>query len=367
MKTRHSHRLMVGLFKHDGTALGQAPVAPDWEPAVEAVRLCAQRRLGLAAIGADAAVEFRPVWQTSLGEPYLSALDTVLAVPGRGEVSCRLPAAYFKSLATAASVPLVSQGLLQSGESFDYLVMAFPDTTPALPAARGRFVVEEIPVPLPLKASAMDGYLSRAVECGDHDPQDIRVFLPQGVLDEADAMTRQSPAIEVASVLIGHLHRDLGLGEIFLEVTAQVPARNSQGTSVRVTFGPDTYQAVDNAIALRGQGEQWLGWLHSHPASAWCNPQCSPEARAVCPLQRVFFSADDCDVHRTLFPKAYCIALLVTNTDAGLLHTLFSWRNGLIVQRGFHILDGHQTPCPAGGQAAAATIGDKENEKPCSG
>lgn len=357
---------MLGLFKRDGAALGQVPVAPDWEPAVEAVRLGAHRQLGLAAIGANAVVEFRPVWQAKLGEPYLSAVDAVLAVPGAGEVSCRLPTAYFKALATAASAPLVKEGRLQAGESFEYLVLAFPDTVPALPAARNRFAVEEIPVPLALKTSAMGSFLSRSAECGESDPQDVRVFIPQGILDEADALTRQSPAIEVASVLIGHLHRDPGLGEIFLEVTAQVPARNSQGTSVKVTFGPDTYQAVENAIALRGAGEQWLGWFHSHPAAAWCNPQCSAEARAACPLQRVFFSADDCGVHRTLFPRAYSIALLVTNTDAGLLHALFSWRNGLIVQRGFHILDGYQPLCPSAAQAAAVTIGDEENEKPCS-
>jgi len=365
MKTRHSHRLMLGLFKRDGTALGQVPVAADWEPAVEAARLCAHRQLGLAAIGADAIVEFRPVWQTKLGEPYLSAVDAVLAVPQAGEVSCRVPTAYFKSLATAASVPLVSDGRLQAGESFEYMVMAFPDESPAPPAPQARFALEEVPVPLTLKPSALAGFLSRSTACGENETQDIHVFIPQAILAEADLLTRQSPAIEVASVLIGHLHRDATEGEIFLEVTAQIPARNSQGTSLKVTLGPETYEAVQSAIALRGRGEQWLGWFHSHPASAWCNPQCSPEARAQCPLQRVFFSADDCDVHRTLFPKAHSIALLFTNTDAGLLHALFSWRNGLIVQRGFHVLDGDQTPQPAA-PIAAATIGDNENEKPCS-
>lgn len=357
---------MLGLFKRDGTALGQVPVAADWEPAVEAARLCAHRQFGLAAIGADAAVEFRPVWQAKLGEPYLSAVETVLAVPGAGEVSCRVPTAYFKSLATAASVPLVNEGRLQAGEDFEYLVMAFPESPAPAPSRRERFALEEVPVPLLAKTSALAEFYSRAVEGSRHDAQDIPVFIPQAILDEADLLTRQSPAIEVASVLIGHLHRDASQGEIFLEVTAQIPARNSQGTSLKVTLGPETYQAVQSAIALRGAGEQWLGWFHSHPASAWCNPQCSPEARTQCPLQKVFFSADDCGVHRALFPKAHSIALLVTNTDAGLLHAVFSWRNGLIVQRGFHILDADQPPPPAATPAAVATIGDHENEKPCS-
>jgi proteasome lid subunit RPN8/RPN11 len=244
--------------------------------------------------------------------------------------------------------------------------MAFPEAPPAAAAPQGRFALEEVPLPLVLKYSGLEGFYSRSVSCGDSDPQDIPVFIPQKILDEADTLTRQSPAIEVAAVLIGHVHRDTAKGELFLEVTAQIPARNSQGTALKVTFGPETYQAAQGAIALRGHGEQWLGWFHSHPASSWCNPQCSPESRAQCPLQKVFFSADDCDVHRTLFQKAHSIALLVTNTDAGLLHALFSWRNGLIVQRGFHILDGQQTPQTAAARVAAATIGDQENEKPCS-
>ena len=213
MKTLHSHRLMLGLFKRDGAALGQVPVVADWEPAVEAARLCAHRQLGLAAIGADAVVEFRPVWQAKLGEPYLSAVDAVLAVPGAGEVSCRVPTTYFKSLATTASVPLVSEGRLQAGESFEYLVMAFPDSPAAVPSRRERFALEEVPVPLLAKTSVLAKFYSRAVEGNQHDAQDVPVFIPQGILEEADALTRQSPAIEVASVLIGHLHRDAGNGE----------------------------------------------------------------------------------------------------------------------------------------------------------
>jgi len=363
MKTRHLFRYVLGLYKRDGTALVQVPVAADWEPATEAARFHAHRRLGLAAIGADASVQFRPVWQTKLGEPFVGAMDAVLSVPG-AEVSCRVPTAYFKSAATAASVALVDEGRLQAGESFEYLVMAFPDAAPAAPAPRTRFQVEEVPVPLRWRTSALDEFFERSVEHGVNDPQDIPVFIPQSVLDEADALTLQSPKVEVASVLIGHLHRDVAGGELFPEVTALIAARNSQGTSVKVTFGPETYQAVDQAIALRGRGEIWLGWSHSHPAAAWCNPECSAEARAKCPLQRVFFSADDCDVHRTLFPRAFSLALLVTNTDAGLVHALFSWRNGVIVQRGFHILDAHPTSSAA--PVAAATIGDNENEKPCS-
>jgi proteasome lid subunit RPN8/RPN11 len=278
-----------------------------------------------------------------------------------------VPNSYFKSLAADASAPLVQKGSLQSGEHFDYLITAFPSP----PAVRGgaqprvRFEIEEVPTPLPLKSSLLEDFIARSISAGDQHEEDIQVFIPHPVLAEADQMTREAAGVETASVLIGHMHRDRTGAELFLEVTAQIPARNSQGTATKVTFGPETWNAVLAAIALRGENEQWIGWFHSHPASAWCSAKCSPEERACCPLQRSFFSADDCDVHRTVFSKAFHIALLVTNTDAGLQRALFSWRNGVIVERGFHIIgnEGEQSPTVA--PLATATIGDAENEKSC--
>jgi hypothetical protein len=48
-----------------------------------------------------------------------------------------------------------------------------------------------------------------------------------------------------------------------------------------------------------------------------------------------------------------------------MLRALFSWRNGVIAQRGFHIIGHEEKKTPAAAQVAAATIGDAENEKPC--
>src|SRR5262249_15967460 len=150
--------------------------------------------------------------------------------------------------------------------------------------------------------------------------------------------------------------------DLFLEVTAQIPARNSQATATKLTFGPDTWTAVQSALKLRARSEQWVGWYHSHPARFWCSPKCPPENPVNCPRQRSFFRADDCAVQRAVFHRAFHIALLVTNTDAGLQHALFSWRNGMIQQRGFHILGLTSQPNPAAAPLVAA-IGDNENEK----
>ena len=367
MNTPQPYRFVMELRKRDGTPLGQVPVAADWEPAWEAARFLALRRFPRAAIGADAVAELRPAWHEKLGQPYICAVEVALQVPAAGDLSCRVPNSYFKSLAVNASAPLVQKGTLEAGEHFDYLVTAFPSP----PAARGgaqpraRFEIEEVPTPLPLKSSLLEDFNARSIAAGERHEEDIPVFFPQLVLAEADQLTRDAAGVETASVLIGHMHRDRTGGELFLEVTAQIPARNSQGTATKVTFGPETWNAVQAAVALRGENEQWMGWFHSHPASAWCSAKCPPEERARCPLQRSFFSADDCDVHRTVFSKAFHIALLVTNTDAGLQRALFSWRNGVIVQRGFHIIgnEGDQNPTVA--PLAAATIGEAENDKAC--
>jgi len=363
------NQLVLELRKQaGGPSLGQVPVAAshDWEPAMEAVRFHALRRFPSAVIGATAAAEVRPVWHEKLGQPYVSSLEVALPVPGAGEISRPVPNRYFKALASAASGPLVEKGVLAAGEPFEYLVAAFP-SPPARMAAppRARFAVEEVSPPLPLKSSWLEDFVSRASACGDQHAEDIPVFIAQSVLAEAEQMTRDAAGVETASVLLGHLHRDRAGGDLFLEVTEQIPARNSQATATKVSFGPETWNAVRAAQALRGENEQWVGWFHSHPAFAWCSPQCAPEARAQCPLQRSFFSADDCAVMRTVFSKAFQIALLLTHTDAGLQHALFSWRNGVIAQRGFHILGTDGEPTPAVAPVAAATIGDAEHEKSC--
>jgi hypothetical protein len=367
MNTRQPYQFVMELRKLDGTPLGQVPVAADWEPAWEAARFLAVRRFPRATIGTNAVAELRPAWHEELGEPYISAVEVALQVPGAGELSCRVPNSFFKSLASDASAQFVQKGSLQTGDHFNYLMAAYPSPpgTRAASQPRARFEIEEVPVPLPLKSSRLQDFTARAVTAGEQNEADIPVFIPQRILAEADQLTRDAAAVETAAVLLGHLHRDRSDGELFLEVTAQIPARNSQATATKVTFGPETWDAVHGALALRNQNEQFLGWFHSHPAASWCNPKCVPESRAQCPLQRVFFSADDCDVHRTVFSKAYQIALLVTNTDAGLLHALFSWRNGVIVQRGFHILGNEGEQSPAVAPVAAATIGEAENEKPC--
>ena len=367
MILHNPYRFVMVLLTQDGRPLGQVPLVCDWEPALECARLDAIRRFPIAAIGADASAEIRPVWDGKRGQPYVGTFEVTLIVPGEGNVMSRVPPSYCKGLAREASVPLVQSGRLKSGEGFDYLITAFPNGPSRADGPKAPFAIEEVPVPLRLQSSLAADFEAKSVRCGPQHEQDIRVFIPQTLLDEVDALTRAAGELEVASVLIGRPHRDRTSGDLFLEVTAQIPARHALASSVKVTFTPETWTAVQGLLQLRRSDEQMVGWFHSHPARFWCNAQCPAEARQRCPLQRTFFSADDCDVQRTVFSQAYSVALLVTNTDAGLHHAAFSWRNGIIEQRGFHIINHHHKLLPADATPAAmpALIGEPEYEKHC--
>jgi hypothetical protein len=123
---------------------------------------------------------------------------------------------------------------------------------------------------------------------------------------------------------------------------------------------------VQAAIDLRRAGEMMLGWWHSHPSFAFCNAECPAERRRVCALQKPFLSNDDLVLHRTIFPKAYHIALLANNADAGLEFTLFGWSSGTVRARGFHIRGARRAPEKTTPELSNETsTGDHTHATPC--
>jgi hypothetical protein len=55
-------------------------------------------------------------------------------------------------------------------------------------------------------------------------------------------------------------------------------------------------------------------------------------------------SADDCQLHRTVFPRAYTCSLVVSNIaeDRDVVQSLFGWHRGLIKQRGYYVVDNNR-------------------------
>jgi hypothetical protein len=164
------------------------------------------------------------------------------------------------------------------------------------------------------------------------------VFVPAQVIEEAQEQSRSAGSVETGGVLVGHLHRDVGGSELFVEVTAQIPAPHTEANAVKLTFTADTWVAVRAALALRKRNEVWLAWWHFHPAPCVMN-DCPPEKRAQCPATSAFFSADDIALHTALFSRAFNTALLISATGGGALSVaLYGWRQGMVVPRGFHVL-----------------------------
>ena len=126
---------------------------------------------------------------------------------------------------------------------------------------------------------------------------------------------------------------------MFVEVTAQIAAKHTVADESKVTFTSETWTDVRQAIALRRSNEIALGSWHSHPARFWCS-KCPEERQRACALGAGFMSADDRALHRTIFPRAFSVALVVTNALAGLHTTAFGWRLGAIEPRGFFLVTG---------------------------
>ena len=358
------YQFAIEFFREDGSPLGQIPVTPDWEPAFEYARFAGIRRGLLPVAVATGRRVIEPIWHRQVGEPYVSGVRAVVRSGGKesdggeggGEVASEIPGAYFRGLARTTAAALVQAGALEKGDHFQYLLCAFRTTQAAAaedaPEAGG-FAVEEVVPPLPLEETLLAPFLSDALRCGtEHAEEDMPVFIPHQVLDEAKTLARQAGDVETGGILVGKLHRDREVPEVFLEITAQIPAEHTRPGQTKLTFTAETWTAVRAAIELRKQNEQMAGWWHTHPD--FCR-KCPPENRKHCQLSSAFFSAEDVHLHRTCFGQAYSVALLISQSSSELTSALFGWRYGMVAVRGFHVT-GLPTPAAtvAGKPAASA-------------
>ncbi len=336
----NTHQFVLEFFKEDGTKLGQTAVEVDWEPAREWTRFYAVRRGLLPVTETAAAASVKPLWDRSAGEPYICGFRLSIAANGSGEVAEDFPVRYFRGLARQACSYFVEKGKLQGLDHFQYLVTAYA-TGPASSPDSSRIESEELAPALTYHDSALAGFIAGAVPQGTMDIEDMPLFIPRAVLDEAAESTRLAAGREVGGVLIGNLHHDSGLPEIFAEVTAQIAAK-TLGDMTKLTFNEETWMAARSAIRLRNRNELYLGYWHSHPVREWCKAKaCHPEKVRNCSLAKDYFSADDELVLRTAFGRAHNVGLVCNDAPlSDLTFSLFGWRRGLIEPRGYYILGG---------------------------
>ena len=334
---KNEYRYALMFFRDRRDALAQASVEVDWEPVREWAEFLALRRGALPPGAAGVTTTVLPVWHPKLGEPYVKGFGARVEADGAPASTAEFGSDFFKGFARQASAALVEGGLLGKGERFRYVVAAFP--LPAKPQAPPafKFTAEEVAQELTLRDVSLAALSGSSAAHGAAGPEDMPVFIPRAVLDEAAALSRDAGAKETGGVLIGHLCRDASAHEIFAEVTAQIHARRAVGELARLTFTHETWTEVRAALTLRRRGEVMLGWWHSHPLREWCKG-CALEERPSCSMAADFFSAHDRALHRTVFPRAYSVGLVVNDLgEAGQTFSLFGWRRGLLEPRGFNV------------------------------
>jgi len=329
----------VALFREDGSALAQTAANVDFEPAAEWTRLLGLRS-GLSvqqSYTGECVPE--PVWDEELGEPYLGEVRMSLRTePGGNGLGHTFSTALFHGAAQAAGSRLVEEGKLKDGDRFIFRPLAFPRPLSEETEEGAGFGARQRPPALSVVKGPLDQFLDRSNAQRDLSDSDDPLFVPGRVLEGATALAVEAGDQETGGILIGFIRRDPIAGGLFTEITAQIPAEYAEGTATRLSFTADAWTAVRAALDLRQRGESMLGWWHSHVQNALC-PDCSEEKRAVCRYRENFFSAHDHALHRTIFPRAYSMALVVNVVTAGPpTHSLFGWREGLIQPRGFHVL-----------------------------
>lgn len=361
------------LYQREPHALlATQSVEPDWIPALEwarfqAVRECCAPQIELG----EPRGQIEPVFDREHGAPYVAALRAVAESANGASCEAEIPLTYFHELARSASSPLVAAGRLAAGELFEYRVCAYahpPERAEVVPAGEpprpGTWEAEITPLAQTVRLAArrLDDYLAAAVPQGTITTEQFAVLIPASVLGECIELMRRAAAVETGGILLGHLRRDLERRDIFVEVTAQIPAQQAQQELCRLTFTPETWASVEAALALRGQDELWVGWWHTHPSDYWCR-DCPPEKKGRCPAagRGDYFSTHDVRLHRTVFPRAYSLALVLGGgCEAGAQPhcRLFGWQQGMIASRGYYLLYNQ----PRGGScsdfapAAAATF-----------
>jgi len=276
------------------------------------------------------------------GSPNAPGFRVVLPLAGGGEHLCEFPAEFFGRRALRIGADLVRAKRVPNNSTILYQLSAYLESEEA-PASRGlRFVLESESVEVPIRPGSLAGCGPR--EAWD-DPQseEMPVLIPRRVIEEAVEEAARAPEREVGGALLGHLRRDSDTGEIFVEVTCQVPAEETTATELSVTFTAATWARVREVIAVRGEGEIFVGWVHSHPFGLCA--ECPVKPPPECVAKVLFFSDDDEFLMELSFPRPFTVGLLSAREPrlkAALGHApvrLFGWRDGEIVPRGFEVID----------------------------
>lgn len=338
-------RYAIEYLTPDGERLGSHAFEPDWGPAQEYAYLqeirCAESADSVAYDPSACRVE--PIWDESRGEPFVGAARISRSgAHARGDgddtvVCAELPALpYFMAAAREGSAAMIASGLLQAGDRYLYRVCAYTcRERVATPLPGPALSLEESSDPLKLDEAPLESFLAAATHALPGADDELCVFIPAAVLEHCHEHSRSAATVETGGILVGNLHRSAAEPRLFLEITAMIPAPHTDAGAASLTFTPETWKAVANATALRGREELMCGWFHFHPH--FCRA-CPAAARSACRFSRAVFSSEDAHMHRTVFPRAFQVALLVSDLGDAYDTSFFGWSGGRVAPRGYHVL-----------------------------
>ena len=329
----------LAIYREDWTPLAQAKVDPDWEPAREWVRLSALNEG--RSLSAPNNGEVRPIWKRG-GGTALSGFRVAIETDGHPpEASCIFPAGrYFYEMAQQAAAPLIEAGRLGAGDVFRYLVLATVRRRDADLAGASSFTVRDVTPPPTIMSTSMLPLLGQSVTIGEPAPREAPAFVPQHVLDEIAELTKQAAPLETGGALVGHLHRDPAARQVFTRVTAQLPAKHTEASAVRLMFTADTWASLRHEVGVRGCDELMVGWWHSHPVREWCRlNQCPEREHDACAFSRDIFSEHDRAVHRTVFAGAHSVALVANDVSPPAVRfSAHGWSFGMLQGRSVFVV-----------------------------
>ncbi|MCC6850253.1 MAG: Mov34/MPN/PAD-1 family protein [Deltaproteobacteria bacterium] len=328
----------IELVGDDGRAVGRVGIAPDWRPAVDWTHFDGVRAGVLPARARTDAGAVEPRWDAALGAPYVDGFR--VSVRAGDRVATRdIPRRYLGDLARDAAAELAARLGLRGERDVRWLVRATAEPGAAPAPDDAGFAVEPEARPWPVRDAPLAPFVGAAMRVGAPDGG-LPVFFPPTVLEATHARARAAGDVETGGVLLGRLFRDVEPPhELFVEVTAELPAEHAIATATAITFTAKTWSAARRAVAARGRDEIVVGWIHSHVD--FCRLRnCPPERRRTCTASHPFFSPEDVHLHTTCFPIGWQVALLVSDSAAtgGLTSSLYGWSEGMVAPRAFHVL-----------------------------
>jgi len=323
----------IAFERTDGSPIDRVDLTPDWEPARERFRLLVAER------GVDPAVAFaldpviEPLWSRLRGAPFVSACR--VHSQEAPEPALELGIEYFAASVQRLSSELVTRGLLGEGERYFATLIARPlASAETLGRVRHRRRAK-----VPIRPGSLATLERRAVAHGAPAHRgDPPCFVPSGLIEQARHRVSIDRERETGGVLVGHLCRDPSLGRLFVLVTAQIPVLEATGDATSLSFTAETWTEVRAGLDRRNRDEIMVGCWHSHPVHLWCR-DCPDDRRPACSLARGVFSEHDRRLHRTVFPRAFAVGLVLSDAGDGPPGVAaFGWRDGLIERRAFHTL-----------------------------